>query len=230
MEKNLKNKNIRILVVEDEIIASEYLQNILKKLGLSNIYEASSFEESLEVVKKNRIDLIFMDINIDGATDGINSAKILNKEYPIPVIYTTAYGDSNTIKEACDSNLYAYLIKPFEPNEVESALMIALKKIDICEHIVDLGENQRYDLATHTLTIHNEVIPLTKKEDEILHLLCKNPNQNISYDTLLEYVWQDRSVSNSTIRDTVSRLKRKVPNLKIETLINFGYILKTKLN
>jgi DNA-binding response OmpR family regulator len=70
------------------------------------------------------------------------------------------------------------------------------------------------------------VISLTKKENDVLYILCKNLNQNISYETLLEYVWQDQSVSNSTILDTISRLKKKAPNLNIETIINYGYILK----
>jgi len=231
----LNNKALHILIVEDEVIASQYLVNILQSFGFSNIYEASCFEEALKTVKANKINLIFMDINIDGAIDGINSARILNKEYSIPVIYTTAYGDSNSIKEACDSNLYGYLIKPFEANQVESSLLIALKRIDLSHtvaiplkqnDIVSLENNQKYNLQNRTFYIQNKVINLTKKENDILYVLCKNLNKNISYEILLQYVWEDKNISNSTVRDTVSRLKKKAPDLKIETIINYGYILK----
>jgi len=231
----LKNSNLHILIVEDEIIATAYLNNILEKFGLSHIYEATSFYEALEIVNHVHIDLIFMDINIDGNIDGINSARILNKEYFIPIIYTTAYADSSTIQGACDTNVFGYLIKPFEKSQVESSLLIALKKVNMSNQtqlnitqnsIIHLGNHQKYNLENLTFYINNKVIHLTKKETDVLYILCKNLNQNISYDTLSTYVWENKDIVNSTIRDTVSRLKKKAPNLKIETIINFGYILK----
>ncbi len=230
----MKKSELNILIVEDEIIASQYLLNILESLGFINIFEASSFEEALEIVKSNKIHLSFMDININGSIDGINSARLLNKEYSLPIIFTTAYGDSQTINEATDTNIFAYLVKPFEKNQVESSLLITLKRINISfdktivsnNDILELGVNQRYNLQNQTFYINNKVVNLTKKENDILYILCKNLNQNISYECLLEYVWGDKNISNSTIRDTVSRLKRKVPNLNIETIINFGYIIK----
>lgn len=230
----MKKAELNILIVEDEIIASQYLLNILESLGFVNIFEASSFDEALAIVKTNKINLVFMDININGSIDGINSARLLNKEYFLPIIFTTAYADSQTINEATDTNIFGYLIKPFEKNQVESTLSITLKRINISfeknsllgNSIINLGENQKYNLETKTFYINNKAINLTKKENDTLYILCKNLNQNISYEFLLEYVWEEKNISNSTIRDTVSRLKRKTPDLNIETIINFGYILK----
>ncbi|MDD2887351.1 MAG: winged helix-turn-helix domain-containing protein [Aliarcobacter sp.] len=93
--------------------------------------------------------------------------------------------------------------------------MITLKRINISfdktiisnNDILELGVNQRYNLQNQTFYINNKVINLTKKENDILYILCKNLNQNISYECLLEYVWGDKNISNSTIRDTISRLK-----------------------
>ncbi len=230
----MKKTELNILIVEDEIIASQYLLKILESLGFVNIFEASSFDEALAIVKTNKINLVFMDININGSIDGINSARLLNKEYFLPIIFTTAYADSQTINEATDTNIFGYLIKPFEKNQVESTLSITLKRINISfeknsllgNSIINLGENQKYNLETKTFYINNKAINLTKKENDTLYILCKNLNQNISYEFLLEYVWEEKNISNSTIRDTVSRLKRKTPDLNIETIINFGYILK----
>jgi len=232
------DKNMNILIVEDEVISSAYLENILQNIGYNNIYEASNFEEALNIINMHKIDLAFMDININGSIDGIESAKLLNNKYFLPIVYTTAYKDEETMIEASETNVFGYLIKPFEKNEVQISLMIALKRIvqlnknkvskenKNIENIVILNNNQKYDLKSKTFYINNNVISLTKKENEILFLLCKNLNQNISYDTLIEYVWENKNISNSTIRDTISRLKRKIPSLEIETIINFGYILK----
>ncbi|MGJ0494266.1 helix-turn-helix domain-containing protein [Aliarcobacter cryaerophilus] len=60
---------------------------------------------------------------------------------------------------------------------------------------------------------------LTKKELEVLDILCKNINKNISYEYL-------KDISDSTVRDVVSRLKKKLDNINIENISNFGYVLK----
>ena len=231
------NKEQNLLIVEDEIISSEYLLSILDSFGFKNIFTASSMEEALDIVQKTKINLVFMDINISCSTDGITCAKILNKMYSIPIIYTTAYGDSQSILEASETNIYGYLIKPFEINHVEASLIVALKRIESIKknsvitenqnkNIIKLPRGQRYSLLTQTFFVNNIPINLTGKEIEVLHILCKNLNQNISYNTLREDVWGYKDIANSTIRDTVSRLKRKTPNLNIQTVINYGYILK----
>ncbi|MCT7465247.1 helix-turn-helix domain-containing protein [Aliarcobacter cryaerophilus] len=60
---------------------------------------------------------------------------------------------------------------------------------------------------------------LTKKELEVLDILCKNINKNISYEYL-------KDISDSTVRDVVSRLKKKLDDINIENISNFGYVLK----
>ena len=67
---------------------------------------------------------------------------------------------------------------------------------------------------------------LTKKELEVLDILCKNINKNISYEYLKDIVWINKNISDSTVRDVVSRLKKKLVNINIENISNFGYVLK----
>lgn len=231
------DKEMNILVVEDEVISTEYLTNILLSLGYRNVFDASCMNDALEIAKEYKIDLVFMDININGVHDGIECAKQLNQLYFIPILFTTAYGDSQTISEASETDIFGYLIKPFEPSDVEANLRIAIKRMQtlkqstaeeykIKNEIVELGKSQKYNLISKTFTKNNKIIKLTKKEIDILYLLCKNINNNVSYDIFIKFVWEDKKVSSSTIRDTVSRLKRKAPDLDIQNLINFGYVLK----
>ena len=231
----MENKNINILIVEDEIFASIYISSILKSLGFSNIDVSRNANDAINVIFSKHIELVFMDINIEGDIDGIGCAKILNQKYFIPIIFTTAYGDSKTIDEANQSNIYGYLVKPFESHDLEAVLKIALKMIGLQqnnqekplnEHLVSLGKEQTYDLLNETFFLNNNPIHLTKKELSVLNLFCNNINQNISYDTLCSKVWDDKEISNSTIRDTIARLKKKLPKLNIDNIAGFGYILK----
>lgn len=231
----MKNTDLSILIVEDEIIAREYLLSILQSLGFSNLQTSSNMKDSLEIVKKNHIDLVFMDINIEGSIDGISCARILNQEYFIPIIFASAYNDDQTIQEASETNIFGYLIKPFEKAQVNIALLMAIKKIEASKFSnkkkgfgdeLFLGKGQKYNILNKTFFVNSQPINLTKKENDILYVLCQNFNHNISYETLKKRVWPDKDISNSTVRDTVSRLKKKTPNLNIETIVNFGYILK----
>lgn len=230
-------KNINILIVEDEVISTQYLIDVLKSLNVGTIYDSTNFEDALDIVKNHTIDIAFMDINIDGSVDGITSAKILNENRFLPIIFTTAYGDSQTILEASDTNIFGYLIKPFDTNAVEATLQVALKrmksvtanvKIDniVKNDIIDLGMKQKFNLTNRTFYVEDIPINLTKMELNVLYFLCTNLNQNISYELLIQNVWNNKNISTSTIRDTLSRLKRKTPNLNIENIIDFGYILK----
>ena len=238
----IKIKEHSILIVEDEFIALEYLAKILSSFRIKNIFKANSAEEALTTVKNHHIDLVFMDINIKGSIDGIECASLLNKEYFLPIIFSSAYGDTNTINEAKRENIFGYLIKPFQANDVEASLNVALTMIKRIKELskinefpnthnetTDLGKGYTYHFNSKTLTFKNIPISLTKKELEILEILCLNINKNISYEYFKENIWDEINISDSTIRDLISRLKKKIPDILIENISNHGYILK-KIN
>ena len=235
----MKIKDYSILLVEDEFIASEYLSQILDSFGVETIFKAKNSNEALEIVKNNQIDLVFMDINIQGGVDGIKCSALLNQEYFIPIIFATAYGDTNTISEANDENIFGYLIKPFQTSDVEATLSVAISSINRIKRLqearkdeeieikeIDLGEKYVYYFDSKTLTFKNAPISLTKKELEVLDILCKNSNKNISYEYIKNSIWLNKSASDSTVRDVISRLKKKIPHINIDNISNFGYILK----
>jgi len=232
----MDKEEYKILIVEDEIFSIRYLRHILKSLGYKYIFEAVSNDEALDVVQKYKIDLVFMDINIDGSVDGITSAHLLNENYFLPIIFTTAYGDTSTISDASDTNIFGYLVKPFEQNDVEASLSVALKivkntyknkeAVSNSNSLLDLGNNHIYNLSKKTLSVNGIPTKLTKKELVFLHVLCINIDHNVTYENLKITVWENSNISNSTIRDTLLRLRKKVPLLKIDNLSNYGYILK----
>jgi len=228
----MNNITENILIVEDEIISSEYLKQILHSLGYTNIFEAANAKKALEIASTVTLDLVFLDINIDGSIDGIQCARMLNNKYTIPVIYTTAYRSSEIIKEVRDTNIYGFLVKPFEVYNVEAALAVFLninvKNNDLQNDnktIIALGNSQYFNMQANTFSINNVVINLTRKEILALSIFCENLNQNISYEVLKEHIWENQSVSLSTIRDTILRLRKKAPKLNIQSVSGFGYIL-----
>ena len=238
----MKIKDYTILIVEDEFIATEYLSQILYSFDIDTIFKASNSEEALDIVKNNRIDLVFMDINIQGAIDGIKCASLLNNEYFLPIIFTTAYADTNTINEANEENIFGYLVKPFQASNVEATLNVAVSNIRRLEKLtninlsskdfstsIDLEQGYIYCFKTKTLSLKNTPVNLTKKELEVFDILSKNINNNVSYAYIKELVWSNKDITDSTIRDVISRIKKKISHLDIENISNYGYILKNNI-
>ncbi len=122
MENILIKEEYSILVVEDEFISLEYLKDILLRIGFVKIFTVRNPDEAISIARQNKIDLIFMDINLNSSIDGIACAKIINQEKKIPVVYTTANSDTKTIQKAISSYTLGYIIKPFGIEDVESAL------------------------------------------------------------------------------------------------------------
>lgn len=217
-------KECKLLIVEDEIISIQYLKLILSNLGYENVYSATNASSALKICKKTKIDLVFMDINLEGSEDGIHCAIKLNKEYFVPIIFTTAYDDSLTISDCLDANIFGYILKPYEQAHIESTLLMALKRIKVEKNrdyllknnsqdtIINLGKDQLYNLSKNTFFNNNNYVNLTKIELDLLNILVKNINGNTSYEVLRKNVWKDKSVGDSAIRDVISRLKKRLQN------------------
>lgn len=117
-----------ILIVEDEFINAQFIEKSVLKLGYNIIDTVETGQEALEVIKEETIHIVFMDINLEGNMDGIQCAKCINKNKNIPIIYTTAFSDSQTIDQATDTNLFGYLIKPFDHHDIEAVLNLTIKQ------------------------------------------------------------------------------------------------------
>lgn len=222
--------DLHLLIVEDEFIAAEYLKEILLALGALHIDIAASAASALQIAHNRAPDIVFMDINISGPLDGIACAKALHECCPAQLIYTTAYKDRATIEAAGETAMQSYLIKPFGEGEVFAALNIVCKILARAEALpspqrLHLGAYM-YDPQSQTVYHNDASIALSPKEQAILAVLTANINCNVSYDTLMQKAWAQSDVSPSTLRDTVSRLRKKLPDLPLNNLPGQGYILK----
>ncbi len=83
-----------LLLVEDEVIIRMLLRSDLIASGVPVIFEASSGEDAVEIARRERPDIVCMDIKLRGAIDGIEAARRINAFAGIPVIFMTAYNDA----------------------------------------------------------------------------------------------------------------------------------------
>ena len=117
-----------VLLVEDDNIIAKIAEWRLKNLGYSLCGRATTGAEAMEMVIKNKPDIVLMDINIQGDIDGIETAKMIKKGFAIPVVYVTSHSDGPTLDRAKETNPDGFIVKPFEDNDLRVAIELALKK------------------------------------------------------------------------------------------------------
>jgi PAS domain S-box-containing protein len=143
-----------ILVVEDERIVARDIQRSLSDLGYDVPATAATAEQAIALASNRCPDLVLMDIRIKGTRDGIETAEILRERFNVPIVYLTAYADATTVERAKRTEPLAYLLKPVKPNELRSAVELALYRHEMERRLRD----REHWLATTLRSIGDAVI------------------------------------------------------------------------
>jgi PAS domain S-box-containing protein len=117
-----------VLIVEDELIVARDLQGSLREMGYDAFAIAASAAEALDCASARRPDVVLMDIRIRGREDGIRTAELIKKKYPVSIIYLTAHADEAMVERAKRTEPQGYLLKPVKIAELRSMIEIALYK------------------------------------------------------------------------------------------------------
>jgi PAS domain S-box-containing protein len=145
---------VRVLVIEDEVIVARTIASQLNQLGYIVTGTASSGQVAINKASETQPEIVLMDVVLKGDMDGITAAKYIRENLNIPVIYLTAYGDNNTLERAKVTQPFGYIVKPFTIKDLQIAIEIALLKHQLeC----DLREN-RDQLATLLNSMSDAVI------------------------------------------------------------------------
>ena len=112
----------KILIVEDEVITAMSLQHLLEHWGCGKCEQVSSGKEAIEKAMSEKPDIVLIDINLRGETNGIEAAKQLQDRFCVPIIFITGYSDEETIREAKKIKPVGYFVKPLDFNKLRSTI------------------------------------------------------------------------------------------------------------
>lgn len=228
----------RIVIVEDELIAAEYLKEILLAEGLNVLAIIDNGTEAIQKIPSLQPDIVLMDIMLKDHISGSEVALHLKYHAPeIAIIFLTAYAENEMIDYAIESNSYGYLIKPYDEISIISALKIIFAKIeqdkktkekhDAHDTLVHISDTLVFDKECKRLFKSGKELPLGVKALAILETLCKHPNMTISSDELHLNIWGE--VKNpSMLRTQISRLKKALKEDIIENVKGLGYKIVCK--
>ena len=117
-----------VLIVEDERIIAESFKLTLESNNYQVVGICKREQQAIELIKNYYPDIVLMDINLGGSESGIDIAEEINRIVNIPIIFITAYADSETVSSASNSFPYGYIVKPILEKELLATVQVALKK------------------------------------------------------------------------------------------------------
>src|ERR671932_1993850 len=115
---------MRILVAEDETIIRLDLRQLLEGAGHEVVAEARDGEEAIALAREHEPDLAIMDVKMP-RLDGIEAARRILNERPIPIVMLTAYGQDELVSRAVEAGVFGYLVKPFREVDLLPAIQAA---------------------------------------------------------------------------------------------------------
>ena len=221
----------KVLLVEDEESIRKFVKINLEREGYI-IFEAGSGEEGIEVARRERPDIVVLDIMLPGI-DGFEVCKTLRGEFPsLGIIMLTAKAEDYDKIMGLQYGTDDYLTKPFNPTELTLRIKSIERRLEPEEVkesnlIVDLPF--KIDSYSRKFYKDDEELELTPTEYQIIKIFMTNPGKAMTRDEILRLVWGDDFLGDSKIVDVnIRRLRSKIetnpakPNY-IETVWGTGY-------
>jgi len=196
---------VKILVVEDELIIADNICDILEELGYEVLEPVVSYTEALEILETEQPDLALLDIQLAGRRDGIDLAWKIRDNYNIPFIFLTSNADSRTIERAKKVSPPAYLLKPFNKNDLYTSIEIAL---------YNYSQNKKGTVNEKQETKEMDDIVLK----DALFVKHKQVFQKVKFEKILflksEHVYVNLITADKEylVRGSLSKLIERLPN------------------
>ena len=211
----MENKDINILIVDDEAEIRNILRILLSKKGYA-ITLAQSGVEAVEAVRNGGIDLVVMDIMMP-KMNGIEATRAIREFSTVPVLFLTAKSLDSDKKSAYMGGGDDYITKPFSSVELLLKVESLLRRYIVYRgkedgEVVSLACGVEVDVKHRAVTKHGETVALRDKELDMLMYLVENRGKTVETAELFEAVWQEKAMATSAnnVMVNVLNLRKKL--------------------
>ena len=214
-----------IILVEDEVNLNNIVKTYLEKAG----YNVVSFYNGTDALKNIDIPahLWILDIMLPDEINGYDIIKKIREHNDvIPVIFTSARDKDLDKIIGLELGSDDYIAKPYSPKELVLRVGNIIKRVYSSNLSKIKYNNYLIDLDKRIVSLNNENLNLTTLEFDLLKMFLTNKNKSFSRDDILNIIWGENYFgTDRVVDDLVRRLRRKMPDLNIETMYGYGYRL-----
>jgi len=227
----------RVLIVEDELIAAEFLREIVERNGAEVLDIVDTGKEAVRTVLQRQPDVVFMDIMLRDNMSGSEAALAISRQSDTKIIFLTAYADAEMIDYAVESHAAAYLTKPYNEAEIVAALRLAASRGTVSgkepsspEHenrdeTVALTDGYVFDRVHGRLLKDGREVELGPKGRKLVALLAETPGISISNEQISMHIWGEL-VNDRTLRSLMFRIRHATSDNLIRNISGTGYLIQ----
>ncbi len=215
-------KNLKVLIVEDE----QKLANLIRRSIKELFFKVVIAKDGLEGLKKFnsfKPDIIISDILMPNL-NGLEMSKEIRKQNNTPIIILSAHSQKEMLFQAIDIGINKYFIKPFDIESFIDYLKELSNKIN-SEKEFKLKDNFVFIKNSISLYKNDEIVNLTKREREFINLLIDNKNSLVKIETIKDFLWEEKDISDERVRTFIKRLRNKTSKDLIENVSSQGYMI-----
>ena len=214
-----------IALVEDEEDLNKLIQTYLKKAG----YEVIPFYNGKDALNNinTKVHLWILDIMLPNNISGYDIIKEIRKNNEmIPVIFTSARDKDLDKIIGLELGSDDYITKPYSPKELVLRVNNIIKRVYSNELNKIKYNDYTINLEKRMVLLNNKEIILTTLEFDLLNIFLQNKGKSFSRDEILSKVWGENYYgTDRVVDDLIRRLRKKMPDLNINTIYGYGYRL-----
>lgn len=214
-----------IALVEDEKDLNNLIKTYLEKEGY-NVVSYYDGESAINNINNN-IDLWILDIMLGDNISGYDIIKKIREESTmVPVIFTSARDKDLDKIIGLELGSDDYIAKPYSPKELVLRVNNIIRRVYSKEKTKLTYKDYSIDLEKRMVLLNDTSINLTTLEFDLLYMFVTNINKSFSRDDILNNIWGENYFgTDRVVDDLVRRLRKKMPELDINTIYGYGYRL-----
>ena len=217
----------KILIVEDEAIAAEYLKMILEKRGWEVVDIVDNGEDVIKSIHQYCPQLVLMDIMIKGPKSGCEVAMHLRRITQCSIVFITAYADDEMINYAMDVQADGYIIKPYSEREIVATISLLSAKQHTQSNLktIAIKGGFHFNYETNLLYKNLEVVQFGPKALKLIQMLCNHKDSYVTYEKLYAHIWEDE-LNLKKLQMLIYRIREICESDFIENINSVGYQIK----
>ncbi len=225
----------RILAVDDDAAILELVSDVLSELGMA-VRTASSGEEALEILEREPMDLVLLDIMMEGVS-GLEVCRGIRDRVSCPILFLSAKDSVKDIVQGLGLGADDYLTKPFALEELAARVQAHLRsqargraaRGSAPRAPIQIGEI-RLDLDSRTVTRAGAPVDLSTREFDLLAYLMGNAGKTLSREQIFRAVWETDYGDMGTVAINIKKLRTKLDPewTYIKTIWGSGYRFVTR--
>ncbi len=225
---------MKIIIVEDDLIAAEFLKEMLEESGAEVISIIDTGKAAISECIKREPDVIFMDVMLSDNISGADAALAISRQVPqSKIIFLTSYIDEEIIEYATQAKAAGYLTKPYNKMQILATLKLVTQARE--ENLQSPAKEKPEKISLKNgyvyLTKQNRLLKEGKEVElgptalKLIELLCTQAGISVSDTQIAMHVW-GKEVNDKTLRSLMYRIRSATDAELIKNISGTGYMIQ----